>query len=385
MNLKIGQFSDSFLPINDGVGRVSYHYCDSLAKMGHQVYAIVPFADMGYRGDFPFEVIDYYAKPLLTMPQYDAGLPMFDIHYHHHLEQVKMDIVHAHTPFIAGVEAIIYARKNNIPIVGTFHSKYYDDFYQLTGSSLIAGFGRDRVVDFYNHCDEVWTVSENAADTLRDYGYKGEIFVIENGMDLKAVPEKDIIQARKSFSLSEDPVLLYVGQINEKKNLKKTIDACALLKKNGFSFQLVFAGKGPHEQKMKDLAKKNDVPLILTGHLQDESLLNGLYALSDLFVFPSVYDTSSMVVREAANAMTPSLVVKGSAPAEVIQDGFNGLLCDNNVESIYQNIARALSKREWLSQIGINARNSIPVPWDTIAQRATERYLYLINNIGGKL
>ncbi len=55
--MKIGQFSDSFLPIVDGVGRVVYNYCDSLGKKGHELSAIVPMEDMGYRGRFPFEIM----------------------------------------------------------------------------------------------------------------------------------------------------------------------------------------------------------------------------------------------------------------------------------------------------------------------------------------
>ena len=37
-----------------------------------------------------------------------------------------------------------------------------------------------------------------------------------------------------------------------------------------------------------------------TGHITDEADLFGLYENADLFVFPSLYDTSGMVVREAA-------------------------------------------------------------------------------------
>jgi glycosyltransferase involved in cell wall biosynthesis len=53
---------------------------------------------------------------------------------------------------------------------------------------------------------------------------------------------------------------------------------------------------------------------IFTGHVTDENLLYGLYENADLFVFPSLYDTSGMVVREAASMATPSIVVRGCAP-----------------------------------------------------------------------
>ena len=69
--MKIGQFSDSFLPIIDGVGRVVYNYCETIALKGHECTAIVPLDKFGYRGKYPFEIIDYYAKKIPIMSSYD--------------------------------------------------------------------------------------------------------------------------------------------------------------------------------------------------------------------------------------------------------------------------------------------------------------------------
>ena len=52
--LKIGEFTDSFIPIIDGVGRVVLAYCEHLGKRDNEVYAIAPMADTGYRGRYNF-------------------------------------------------------------------------------------------------------------------------------------------------------------------------------------------------------------------------------------------------------------------------------------------------------------------------------------------
>ena len=117
--MKVGQFSDSFLPIVDGVGRVAYNYCDAIARKGHECCAIVPFDNMGYRGIYPFEIIDYYSKSLLIRPEYDIGIPPFDFHYKARLDQTNFDIVHVHTPFIAGAEGIKYAKEHNFDYITT--------------------------------------------------------------------------------------------------------------------------------------------------------------------------------------------------------------------------------------------------------------------------
>ncbi len=381
--MKIGQFSDSFLPIVDGVGRVVYNYCDTLGKKGHEVSAIVPMEDMGYRGRFPFEIIDYYSQTVPTTV-YNAGLPLLDNHYDSRLDMTNFDIVHVHTPFIAGLQGIKYGRSHNIPIVASFHSKYYDDFLQITGSKHLAKFGTDVLVNFYNKCDEVWTVSENSAETLREYGYDREITVIQNGMDIKDIDYTLAIKARKHFNLGFDPVLLYVGQMNWKKNIEKILEACALLKKDGLKFQLVLAGKGPHFDQIQEKANELGIGdiTVLTGHILDEDLLNGLYALASMFVFPSLYDTYSMVVREAANARTASVVVRDSAPSECIKDGVNGLLCLDDSVSLYEKLRPTLLDENYAINLGIKAKETIPVSWDSVMDEALIRYQYVIDNYG---
>lgn len=384
--MKIGQFSDSFLPIIDGVGRVVYNYCETIAKKGHECTIVAPLDKFGYRGKFPFEIIDYYAKKVPIMSSYDAGLPPFDLHFNARMDMTDFEIVHVHTPFIAGYEGIKYAKERKIPIVGTFHSKYYDDFLQMTGSKTIASLGTDMVVNFYNHCDEVWAVSENSALTLVSYGFRGNVNIMPNGMMIKELDPSWAEKAKNHFGLNDDPVLLFVGQQNWKKNIQRVLESCALLKKDGVRFNLVLAGKGPHEaeiaSKIKELGIEEETHCV--GHILKEDLLSGLYALAKLFVFPSLYDNAPMVVREAANAGTPSIVVEKSSSAEIIENGVNGFTCKDDSEDLFRVIKDALNN-ENLEQIGLNAKNTIPQSWDEIIDLVLERYQHLIDRHKGLL
>ena len=65
--LRLGQFTDTFLPIVDGVGRVVYAYADTLCKMGHQVTVVAPMYDTGFQGGFPFELVDFMGAGLPGM------------------------------------------------------------------------------------------------------------------------------------------------------------------------------------------------------------------------------------------------------------------------------------------------------------------------------
>ena len=385
--MKIGEFSDSFLPIIDGVGRVVYNYCDTIARKGHECTAIVPMDNFGYRGGLPFEIIDYYSRSVPLMSKYDAGLPKIDLHYNNRLKMTDFDIVHVHTPFIAGSEGVHYARDHKIPLVGTFHPKYYDDFLHLTGSRHIAGLGTDIIVKFYEQCDEVWAVSESSAKTLNEYGYSGKVEVMPNGMMIRELNLEWMDSAKAHFGIDDDPCLLFVGQMNWKKNILKILEACSILKKEGIAFNLIMAGKGPHEDEIKDKVKKLGIEedTYIVGHVLREDLLNGLYMLADLFVFPSIYDNGPMVVREAANAGTPSIVVRGSSAAEGIDDMVNGFYCEDDSASIAQVIKKAFADREKTAMIGLEAKETIPVAWDDLIDTVIDRYQYLIDKRKGLL
>ena len=71
--LRIGEFTDTFLPVVDGVGRVVQAYAETLSAMGHQVTVVAPMYDTGARGGFPFELLDFIATPLPGMKQYRLG------------------------------------------------------------------------------------------------------------------------------------------------------------------------------------------------------------------------------------------------------------------------------------------------------------------------
>jgi len=380
--MRIGEFSDSFLPIIDGVGRVVKAYADTLSLRGQEVYVVCPSDDMGFRGKYPFEVVDYLSHQISGDIPWKIGVDQWDAHFTARMKQIKLDICHTHSPAFAGHSALHYARKKKIPLVATFHSKYYDDILLATKSKVLAKLGTNFIVDFYNQCDEVWAVSEATGETLKSYGYKKDVIVMPNGTDRHVLHEERLEETIKHFGLKADvPILLFVGQINWKKNLRRIIEGCSLLKKEGIDFQLVFAGRGPDEKDVENLAGTLGLEdcLVMTGHLQDTQVLDCLYHLSSLFVFPSIYDNAPMVLREAAAMKTCALAVQGSCAAEVIQDGVNGTLCLDTSEDFCKKVKEFLAlpaeKRQAMEE---KAFDTIPIKWDgPIMDAVIERYTNL--------
>ena len=381
--MRIGEFTDSFIPIVDGVGRVVLAYSEHLGKRGNELSVIAPMDDTGYRGNYPFELIDFISTDLPAGFEWKAGVPYIDPHYRARIKTVPFDIVHSHSPFVTGLEALRIATKLDIPLVSTFHSKYYDDFLKLTHSPAVSKMGVKTIIDYYDQCDEVWAVSSSTAEVLESYGYRGTITVMENGSDMLP-PEKqgNPSELKAKYSIPDLPTLLFVGQMNWKKNILLILEAVARLKQEGLLCELILVGMGPDEEEIRrkvdelGLSDNTKIP----GHVDDISVLDGFYRLADIFVFPSVYDNAPMVVREAARAGTPPILARESSAAEIIEDGVNGRLCENDAVDLARVIREMLSDPQALEAMGEQARLTIPKPWDTIIDKVEARYRYLIDH-----
>lgn len=375
--MRIIQFTDTFMPVMDGVGNVVVQYAMNMGQKGHDVYVVAPQTHIDNRGQFPFELVDYMSVPMVKLKSYRVGEPLLDAHCRNRLKHIEADIVHVHSPFIAGHAGLSYAKRRGCPIVGTFHSKYYDDFLQLSHSHVMAGMGAKYVANFYEKLDSVWAVSAASAGTLKEYGYSGEPKVMVNGTDVRALDPAQVEAVRAEYGLGDAPLLLYVGQINWKKNLRRVLEACAGLNR---PFRLALAGQGPHEKDVAKLAESLGIGdrVFFTGHITDTGRLDALYSLASLFLFPSIYDNSPLVVREAAAMGTPAVVVAGSSAAEGIRDGFNGFLCKDDSADLTRVAAAALDDPKKLQAIGETARQTIPIPWSVLVDQVLETYEEII-------
>lgn len=372
----IGQFCETYPPTLDGVGRVMLSYCQTLEKLGHHsVYVAPRNANFQERVSCPTLL---YRSVGIPGQNYRVGLPRADKHYRCRIAKLPFDIVHVHSPFVVGHEARMLARRYHIPLVATFHSKYYDDFYRATSSRLIARACVRSIVRFYKSCDEVWAVNRLTADVLRGYGYRGKIVIMPNGTNPQTVTDETRSRAREAYPLREGvPTLMFAGQQDFKKNIGSILEACALLQKQGMDFQMIMVGEGPNLKQIKQRVRELGMAerFVFTGFLSDRPLLLALYERADLFVFPSLYDNAPMVVREAASMSTPALLVRGSCSSEGIVDGENGYLCSNTVADIARGVREALPTA---SEVGRRAKETIPIPWGQLMEQVVARYQALI-------
>ncbi|NLO71059.1 MAG: glycosyltransferase family 4 protein [Porphyromonadaceae bacterium] len=380
-DLSIGLFNDSYPPVMDGVAVAVRNYAYWLSKKGEKVKVITPKTPEEIK-ETEFELLRYASLPLINRKPYRFGMPYVDIVFLNKLFiKSKFKIVHAHCPFSSGHMALYTAKVQKIPIVATFHSKYRDDFERVTKSRKAANTILKTIMPFFDHADEVWIPQAAVEETIREYGYKGKVEVVNNGTDL--TPDAPIAEvkseARKKMNIGEDEfIFLFVGQHIWEKNTRTIIESLELLK--DLPFKMFFVGTGYAENEMKALVteKKLDDKVIFTGNIYDRDSLKNHYAAADLFLFPSLYDNAPLVIREAAALHTPSIVVEDSTTAEIFKDNVNGFLIKNSPEALAEKIRIVTQDKNIIFAVGENASRTIARSWENIADEVLDRYKNLI-------
>jgi 1,2-diacylglycerol 3-alpha-glucosyltransferase len=145
-------------------------------------------------------------------------------------------------------------------------------------------------------------------------------------------------------------------------------------------FSMVLVGQGYAERELKELANKLGIADIVhfLGVVRDREVIKQLFARSDLFLFPSLYDTSPLTLREAAAFHLPTLLIKGASATEGISDGENGFIAPDEAVGYGAAIRRVLSNPSLLAKVGQGAFDTLFRTWEQVADEVHGRYLELI-------
>lgn len=369
-------FLDSYFPIIDGVVSMQHNYATHL-KDKINVIVCVP-AHKEEQVDQEYTVIScksFYFAPA----HYDCALPSGDKRLKELLSAARIDLVHIQSPFLLGAYGLKLAKERNIPVIATFHSQYKKDFLNYTHSKRIAAMLLNKVMKVFNGADCVYTMHEFSRQTLISYGYKGAIRLLPNAANDKPAenPAELIAMANDRFDIADKKnVLLFVGRLTKVKNIFFIVEVLKVLKERNFPFHMLMVGDGPDGKQLKKRATANGLKddITFTGGVYDKKLLQGLYLRSDLFLFPSCYDVSSIAQIEAAAQNLCGLFVKGSVTSCTIEDNVNGFLCDENVDAFADRIEEIFSDREKLKLASDQAYKTLYLSWDTLTERILREY-----------
>ena len=376
----------------DGVGICAENYTRWINEDHGEAYIFVPSTGDNEDRD-TLSVIRTPSIPFALMKPYRLGMPWLSRKVTGLLKTLPFTIVHSHTPFIAGRTARRVAKQHCIPHVTTFHTKYRDDISRIVGGASIVDPIVSQIVAFYDTVDMVTVPNEATAATLHSYGYAGDTQVIPNGTDLDAVaPESRQQFARRGEELAGvapgEFVFLFVGQHRWEKNVRLVIEALgrlnATLRGDASDtrrpFAALFVGEGKDSADMHELVDSVGLSreAVCLGKIVDREAMKCIYARSNLFLFPSLYDTSGLVMQEAAAFGVPSVAARGASAAEVIRDGENGFITDNDPDDLEALLRSIIGRPDQIERVGQEAQRTVHRSWRDSVRIAVDLYWQLI-------
>ena len=378
--MRVCLLNDSFPPVIDGVANVVMNYARIMTEnQGDKVIVGTPrYPDVDYSG-YPYEVVAYSSVDTTELVKgYRTGNPL-SISGTGRLAEFKPEIIHTHCPASSTIMARILQKELNVPIVFTYHTKFDVDIARAVGEGFLKKETIKAMVANISACDEVWVVSGGAGENLKSLGYEGEYRVVTNGVDFQKGKVSDALvkETTAGYDLPEGvPVFLFVGRIMKYKGLPIIIDALKELSERKIEYRMVFIGGGADAEEMKDKVKEYGITdkVIFTGPIHERDKLRAWNTRADLFLFPSVYDTNGIVVREAAACGLASVLIKDSCAAEGITHDRNGFIIEENSHSMAVLLEEASKDLSHLAQVGQNAMDEIYISWDDSVRDARNRY-----------
>ncbi len=377
--LKIGLFLDSFFPAIDGVVNVVDNLAKELSKF-NDVVVVVPYTEsVCLDKDRPYKVIRVKSLPV-PFTEYRVSLMQTRMSESYKtLIEEKFDIIHIHSPLQIGALGVKIAKDANIPCIATMHTRFDFEIRKRINNKFVIDNIISRFIKVYNECDKCIAVNNAMKKVFKDYGYLYEPVVIYNGTDLKTCQDKGIInKINAKYSLENVyPVFLFVGRIVDIKNIFFILDVLKSLKEDGYNFKMIYVGDGfdLKELKRKIIEYNMQDCCITTGMITDRNILSGLYRRADLFLFPSLCDSSSLVQIEAAVNETPGLFIEGSVTSDTVINDVSGFTSSYGINYYKERIKEIINDKEKIKLVGKNAKEMLGKSWKDIAKETYEFYL----------
>jgi glycosyltransferase involved in cell wall biosynthesis len=326
----------------------------ALAALGHGVEVVTtdlardrPFTRFARtRSDEPFPVRRHRAFRTVPAPH---GLGIIAPGMAADLLGARADIVHAHAFGMAPTWLAAGARRvRSIPLVVETHAD------AGRGTSGWRAYARAIVRLTLRPADRVVAHTRLEAELLTSLGVLPErVTVIPDGIDLTEFARPPV-----RTPSSEGLTLLFVGRLYpEQKGLVPLVHALAQVPPQlRLRLRLVGEDWGGEALVMR-LARGLGVEdrVVLTGPLSRAQLL-GEYARADIFVLPSLFDSTPIVLLEAMAAGLPIVATRVGGIPEVLAEGENALLCPPNdpvaLADALERLAREEGLRERFSRAG---------------------------------
>lgn len=308
--MKIGIFSDTYLPEINGVASSCDTLRRELEKNGHEVYVVTTKIGHG-KCEWENNILRLGGIELKFLYGYSMT-SFFHLDAYEEIKKLNLDIIHAQTEFGVGIFARICARHLNIPLVSTYHTTYedYTHYINFINSKTVDMAAKNIVGKlsrlYGDSSTEVIAPSEKTRQMLLRYKIKRNIYVVPTGLDIKRfnpknTTDKQIEEIRNKYDIAaDDKLILFVGRVAKEKSIDIIIDAFKILHDKTSKIKLLVVGAGPDLDGLKAMASRygiNDT-VKFAGRVEN-NIIEHYYHSAQAFVSASLTETQGMTYVEA--------------------------------------------------------------------------------------
>lgn len=243
------------------------------------------------------------------------------------LNKEKFDVIHCNTP-IGGVLGRICGKRAGVSkIIYTAHG-----FHFYKGASFMNRTLFKWAETWLAHyTDAIITMNQEDYEAANKFKLRkgGKVYFV-HGVGINTEQHVEVKVSREQYREvlgipAEDFICISAGDLILRKNYETAIKAIAETKNS--RVHLLICGKGPEEDKLRQLAESTGVAnqIHFLGFRTD---IKQLLKISDCYLFTSIQEGMPRSLMEAMASYLPCVVSRIRGNTDLIKDGEGGLLCD---------------------------------------------------------
>jgi PEP-CTERM/exosortase A-associated glycosyltransferase len=288
------------------------------------------------------------------------------------VDEVRPDIIHAHSPVLNGLAALRVAQWYSLPVVYECRA-FWEDAAVDHGTSRQGGlrYRVTRALETYTfkRAQAVTTICEGLRRDIVARGVPAEkVTVIPNAVDIQrfqmaGTPDSEF---RRELGLVGKTVLGFIGSFYAYEGLPLLLEAMPRILQERPEAVLLLVGGGPQESNLKDLANRLQLSsnVIFTGRVPHDKVQR-YYDQVEIFVYPrySMRLTEIVTPLKPLEAMAQGRLVVASdvgGHKELIEDRRNGWLFKaDDADDLARTVLELLAKPEIWPEIKLAGRQFV--------------------------
>jgi glycosyltransferase involved in cell wall biosynthesis len=294
----------------------------------------------------------------------------FSFHIITPLMNEKFDIIDCQQfPYLSCFSVKLISKLKKSPLIITWHEVWDDYWYEYLGLKGFGGKITERLVARLTQ--NVIAVSESTKNKLKSLGYRGNITLVPNGVDLQHIASIVTSEETSDF--------IFVGRLIKEKHVDTLVRAFDILASEQPHLRLLIIGEGPELDAIKKIIQELSLEdrIIIRGFQIDHDDVIARMKSAKVFVIPSTREGFGITALEALACGIPVVTVNHPANAirELISEK-NGFTCSLSEKDLAGTLQIALQRHADMKNDCIASASSFD--WEKITSDIEKYYRSVI-------